>query len=122
MRQALAWYPRDLWLWQLAGQWRRIAQEEHFPGRADEVGDDLGRRVLVARLARDVMRLCFLLERRYAPYSKWLGTAFARLESAAAVGPLLGAAMGADRWPEAERALVRAYREVADRHNRLGLT
>ena len=36
----------------LAGQWRRIAQEEHFPGRADEVGDDLGRRVLVARLAR----------------------------------------------------------------------
>jgi Domain of unknown function (DUF4037) len=64
----------------LAGQWRRIAQEEHFPGRADEVGDDLGRRVLVARLARDVMRLCFLLERRYAPYSKWLGTAFARLE------------------------------------------
>ena len=122
MRQALAWYPRDLWLWQLAGQWRRIAQEEHFPGRADEVGDDLGRRVLVARLARDVMRLCFLLERRYAPYSKWLGTAFARLESAAAVGPLLGAAMGSDRWPEAERALVRAYREVADRHNRLGLT
>jgi hypothetical protein len=106
----------------LAGQWRRIAQEEHFPGRADEVGDDLGRRVLVARLARDVMRLCFLLERRYAPYSKWLGTAFARLESAAAVGPLLGAAMGSDRWPEAERALVRAYREVADRHNRLALT
>lgn len=67
VRQALAWYPRDLWLWQLAGQWRRIVQEEHFPGRADEVGDDLGRRVLVARLARDLMRLCFLLERRYAP-------------------------------------------------------
>jgi hypothetical protein len=122
VRQALAWYPRDLWLWQLAGQWRRIAQEEHFPGRAAEVGDDLGCRVLVARLARDVMRLCFLLERRYAPYSKWLGTAFARLESAATVGPLLGAALGADRWPAAEQALVDAYREVATRHNRLGLT
>lgn len=122
VRQALAWYPRDLWLWQLAGQWRRIAQEEHFPGRAAEVGDDLGRRVLVARLARDVMRLCFLLERRYAPYSKWLGTAFARLDSAATVGPLLTSALGAEQWPAAEQALVGAYQEVATRHNRLGLT
>ena len=122
VRQALAWYPRDLWLWQLAGQWRRIAQEEPFSGRAAEVGDDLGRRVLVGRLARDVMRLCFLLERRYAPYSKWLGTAFGRLESAAAVGPLLEAAMAAAAWPAAEEALVTAYREVATRHNRLGLT
>ena len=122
VREALAWYPRDLWLWQLAGQWRRIAQEEPFCGRADEAGDDLGRRVLVARLARDVMRLCFLLERRYAPYSKWLGTAFGRLESAATVGPLLATAVGADRWPAAEEALVAAYREVATRHNRLGLT
>jgi Domain of unknown function (DUF4037) len=122
VRQALAWYPRDLWLWQLAGQWRRIAQEEHFPGRAAEVGDDLGRRVLVARLARDVMRLCFLLERRYAPYSKWLGTAFGRLEAAATVGPRLAAALAADRWPAAEAALVAAYEDVATRHNRLGLT
>ena len=122
VRQALAWYPRDLWLWQLAGQWRRIGQEEPFCGRADEVGDDLGRRVLVGRLARDVMRLCFLLERRYAPYSKWLGTAFGRLEAAGTVGPLLAAAMAADRWPAAEEALVAAYQEVATRHNRLGLT
>jgi Domain of unknown function (DUF4037) len=122
VRQALAWYPRDLWLWQLAGQWRRIAQEEPFCGRAAEVGDDLGRRVLVGRLARDVMRLCFLLERRYAPYGKWLGTAFARLDSAAAVGPPLEAAMAAAGWPAAEEALVAAYREVATRHNRLGLT
>ena len=56
------------------------------------------------------------------PYSKWLGTAFARLGSAAGVGPLLGAALAADGWPEAERALVGAYEEVAGRHNRLGLT
>jgi hypothetical protein len=122
VRHALAWYPRDLWLWQLAGQWRRIAQEEHLPGRAAEVGDDLGSRVLVARLARDLMRLCFLLERRYAPYGKWLGTAFGRLESAQAVGPALTAAMTADGWPAAEAGLVAAYREVATRHNRLGLT
>jgi hypothetical protein len=108
VRQALAWYPHNLWLWQLAGQWRRIAQEEHFPGRAAEVGDDLGRRMLVARPARDVMRRCFLLERRYVPYSKGLGTAFARLASAATVGPLLTTALAAGRWPAAEE-LAGAY-------------
>jgi hypothetical protein len=66
-----------------------------FPGRAAEAGDPLGCRVLVARLVRDVMRLCLLLERRYAPYPKWLGTAFARLDSAATIGPLLAAALAA---------------------------
>ena len=42
-----------------------------------------GRRCIAARLARDLMRLCFLIERRYAPYSKWFGTAFAELDAAA---------------------------------------
>jgi hypothetical protein len=76
VREALAWYPDQVWLWLLACQWRRIDQEEPFVGRTAEVGDDLGSRVVAARLVRDLMRLSFLLERRYAPYSKWLGSAF----------------------------------------------
>jgi Domain of unknown function (DUF4037) len=122
VRRALAWYPRDLWLWQLGAQWRRIAQEQHFPGRAAEAGDELGCGVLVARLVRDVMRLCLLLERRYAPYSKWLGTGFARLDSASTVGPLLAQALTAATWPAQQQALVAAYQQVAIRHNQLGLT
>ena len=77
VRAELAHYPDDVWLWMLACQWRRVDQEEPFVGRTAEVGDDIGSRVLTARLARDVMALCFLLERVYAPYSKWFGTAFA---------------------------------------------
>jgi Domain of unknown function (DUF4037) len=122
VRHQLAWYPHEVWLWQLACQWRRIAQEEHFPGRAAEAGDQLGCRVLVARLARDLMRLCFLLERRYAPYSKWLGSAFARLDSATTVGPLLAAALAAPDWPTAQQPLVAASQQAAIRHNQLGLT
>jgi Domain of unknown function (DUF4037) len=122
VRRALAWYPREVWLWQLACQWRRIAQEEPFPGRAAEAGDQLGCRVLVARLARDLMRLCLLLERRHAPYPKWLGTAFARLDSAATVGPLLAAALAAPDWPAAQQPLVAASKQAAIRHNQLGLT
>jgi hypothetical protein len=34
--------------------------------------------VVTARLARGLMRLALLAERRYPPSSKWLGTAFVR--------------------------------------------
>ena len=59
----------------------RLAQEESFPGRCGEGGDEVGSRINAARLVRDVMRMCFLLERRYAPYGKGLGTAFCAPES-----------------------------------------
>ena len=122
VREALRWYPHDVWLWLLACQWRRIDQEEHFPGRAAEVGDELGSRVVAARLVREVMRLCFLLERGYAPYSKWLGSAFARLDAHAQVGPPLEATLAAADFPAREEALVAAVEAVARRHNALGIT
>ena len=83
LRRELDWYPDDLWLWLIACQWQRISQEESFVGRTAQVGDELGSGIIAARLAHDVMRLCFLLERQYAPYSKWFGTAFSKLDAAA---------------------------------------
>ena len=68
------------------------------------------------------MRLCFLMEKRYAPYAKWFGTAFAQLESAAALSENLVAVKRADSWQERDRWLSEAYRVVAARHNQLGLT
>jgi len=122
LRASLAWYPHDLWLWLLAAQWGRIGEEEAFVGRAAEIGDDLGSRVVTARIVRDLMRLCFLQEKVYAPYSKWLGSAFARLRSAADVAPALTAALAAATYREREAALVEAYEAVADRHSRLRVT
>jgi hypothetical protein len=122
VRDALAWYPDDVWLWLLACQWRRIDQEEAFVGRAAEVEDELGSRVLAARLVRDVMRLVFLLERRYAPYGKWLGTAFARLDAAGSLRPALLGAVSAPDQAGREDALVAAMEELAARHNALGVT
>jgi hypothetical protein len=121
-RDRLAWYPRDVWLYVLACQWQRIAQEEAFPGRCAEVGDELGAAVVTARLARDLMRLCLLMHRRYPPYSKWLGTAFARLPGVAALPPLLTAAVTATSWATRQQHLCQAYRAVAASHNGLGLT
>jgi Domain of unknown function (DUF4037) len=121
VRELLEWYPRDVWLWLLACQWRRIDQEEPFVGRTAEVGDELGSRVLAARLTRDVVRLCFLLERRYAPYGKWLGSAFRTLDSSSEIGPPLADALVAADFALREARLVTAIQAAAERFNALGL-
>ncbi|GAA2368066.1 DUF4037 domain-containing protein [Nonomuraea africana] len=122
VRAALRWYPEDLWRYVLACQWQRIGQEESFPGRCAEVGDELGSATLGGRMAREVMRLALLQRRRYPPYAKWLGSALARLPGAAELGEALGAALAARTWPERERALSAAYERLAAVHNRIALT
>ena len=122
VRAALSWYPQDVWLYVLSCQWRRISQEEAFPGRCAEAGDELGSAVVIARLVRDLMCLWLLMNRRYPPYSKWLGSAFAQVPGAAELGGSLAAALSAASWPDRERHLGRAYAAVAEAHNGLGLS
>ncbi|TMR89463.1 DUF4037 domain-containing protein [Nonomuraea basaltis] len=120
-RAVLRWYPQDVWRYVLACQWRRIAQEEPFPGRCGEVGDELGSAVVGARLAREVMRLALLLRRRYPPYAKWLGSALARLPGSTELGECLGSAMAARSWRERQERLAGAYARVAALQNRMAL-
>jgi hypothetical protein len=121
LREMLHWYPEQIWRYVLRAQWRRIEQEEAFPGRAAEVGDELGSRVVAARLVRELMHLAFLIEREYMPYSKWLGSGFSRLRCAAELEPVLLRVLAATAWPEREAALALAYEIVARRFNALGL-
>jgi hypothetical protein len=122
LRATLNYYPDDVWIALLAAQWRRVDQEEPFVARTGDAGDDLGSSIVAARQAREVMRLCFLMERRYWPYTKWFGTAFARLSCADRVGPHLVAALAASDWRGREAALSGVYSAVAEMHNALGLT
>ncbi len=121
-RAALAWYPRDVWLYLLACQWQRIGQEEAFPGRCAEAGDDLGSVVVAGRLVRDLMRLCLLMHRRYPPYSKWLGTAVARLPGTVRLTASLAGATSAGDWRAREQHLCDACESIAALHNRRGFT
>jgi hypothetical protein len=122
VRARFGWYPQDVWLYLMAAGWIRISQEEHLMGRAGQVGDEIGSALIGGRLVRDLMRMCFLIERQYAPYAKWYGTAFARLKAAGPLSPLLWQALRAEAWPERDRALGEAYAVVAQMHNTLGLT
>ena len=121
-REHLSWYPHDVWLYLLAAGWQRIREEEHLWQRAGWRGDELGAGVLGARLVRDVIRQCFLIERRYAPYPKWLGRAFAALACAREMSPLLQRALYAGSWPQRGASLLAAFEMLAELHNDLGIT
>jgi hypothetical protein len=122
MRQRLAYYPGQVWLVLLSAQWQRIGQEEPFVGRTGLVGDEIGSAVIAARLVQDIMRLCFLMEKQYAPYSKWFGTAFAQLDCAGRLAPLLERVLTSQIWQEREQHLSAACEHVAAMHNDLGIT
>lgn len=122
MRRALAWYPDHLWRWLLAAQWHRLAQEEAFVARTAEVGDETGSAITAARQVRDAVRLALLLDRRYAPYAKWLGTAFANSAHGDALPQHLRAVLAAPDAPARQAALAAALTALAERHNAAGLT
>jgi Domain of unknown function (DUF4037) len=122
VRARFAYYPQDVWLYLLAASWKRIGQEDHLMSRAGSVGDEIGSAIIGARLVREVMRLSFLMERVYAPYPKWFGSAFGQLRSAAALTPFLQKALIAPTWQERETALCGAYECLAQMHNALNIT
>lgn len=123
LRRDLSWYPDPVWRWLLACQWHRLAQEEAFVARTAEVGDHTGSAVTAARLVRDMMRLALLLARRYAPYQKWLGTAFAGLNAPDdGLAQHLAGALRAPDLATRAAALGAAYSVLAARHNATGLT
>lgn len=122
VRSRLAYYPHDVWLYQQAAAWSAIGQDEHLAPRAGMAGDDLGSRLVTARLCRTAVQLAFLQERRYAPYDKWLGTALARIPSAATVRESIASTLTADRWEVRQERLGDVLVELLRRHNALGLT
>jgi hypothetical protein len=122
LREQLNWYPHDIWLYLLAAGWRRIGQEQHLMPRAGFAGDEPGSALIGSRLVRDVMSLCFLMEKKYAPYPKWFGSAFQKLTCAPALTEALWHAQLAETWQSREAALIIAYEKLATMHNALGLT
>jgi hypothetical protein len=122
VRNKFHYYPNEVWLYLLASQWTKIAQEQAFVGRTGDVGDELGSRVGASRLVREIMKLCFLMEKKYYPYTKWFGTAFENLNIAPVLSPILSRVFLATSWKEREKYLSEAYKVIAIAHNLLKIT
>ncbi|TDD26061.1 DUF4037 domain-containing protein [Kribbella turkmenica] len=122
VRDRLAYYPDDVWRYLQISAWWRVHPEMNLAGRAGFVGDELGSALIGSQLVHNLMRLCFLMERQYAPYSKWFGTAFSQLSCAGELTPLFSKVLHTDSWQDREEALMAAYTGVAELHNRLAIT
>ena len=122
IRRKFHYYPRDVWLYQIVAQWIIISEDQEFMSRCGHVGDELGSMIIAARQVQRLMRLCFLMERKYAPYIKWFGSAFAELECGPELGPIFKDVLKSVTWKERESNLARAYRVIARMHNALRIT
>lgn len=118
----IKFYPDDIKLYLIASQWNIIASEQAFVKRCGEVGDETGSQIICARIAERLMRLCFLYKDTYAPYSKWFGTAFNKLDIDENIKIKINKALKANDLTERENNLVEAQALVADLHNASGLT
>ena len=115
-------YPNDVKLYLIASQWQIISSEQAFVKRCGEVGDEIGSQIICARVAERLMRLCFLYKDTYAPYSKWFGTAFNKLDVDGNIKIKIIAALKANDLTERENNIVEAQALVADLHNTSELT
>ena len=82
LRDALVWYPDEIWRYVVACDWLRIDQELPLMGRAGARGDQLGARTIGARLVDVAVHLAYA-SRAWPPYSKWKGTLFGQLPGCA---------------------------------------
>jgi Domain of unknown function (DUF4037) len=121
VRRTFNWYPHDVWLYLLAAGWQRIGQEQPLMSRAGFVGDELGSGIIGSRLVHDIMSLSFLIEKKYAPYPKWFGSAFSKLESARVLLPILQKVQHSKIWQEREVALNEACECLAHACNTLNI-
>ncbi len=118
----LRYYPREVKNYLIASNWDMIASEQAFVKRCGSCGDEIGSRLVCARIAERLIRLCFLYREVYAPYSKWLGTAFHRLDIDYEIKNSIESALRAGLLSQREEQLVKAQALVADLHNQSGVT
>ncbi len=122
VRERLSYYPNDVWYYLLVAGWWRLHPEMNLVGRSGYTGDDLGSALIAAEMVSALMHLSFLIERRYAPYRKWFGTAFTQLDIAEDLSPELERVLGSNSWQDRERALATAYEVVTTAYNALNIS
>ena len=118
----LHYYPENVRLYLIASNWSIIAEEQAFVRRCADVGDNIGSALVCGRIADRLMRLAFLYCKKYAPYSKWFGTAFSALPINNELKDAILKAVTAYDIETRENEIVRAQKLTADLHNDAGIT
>jgi len=122
MRAYFSYYPQPIWLLKMYAFWNAISEEQTFIGRCHHVQDEVGERLITARIVNKLMKLCFYLEKKFHPYSKWFGTGFSKLNCANDMKPIFQKILKANSYNQRSQALCTACLKIAEMHNALNIT
>ncbi|GAF76263.1 unnamed protein product, partial [marine sediment metagenome] len=124
-RKALAYYPDAIWKKRIA-DWCMYVSGRESPYNLHRVSkreDDLTCTIYFGACIKRMMELCFMLNRQYAPYTKWLNVGFRRLpDYGAQLAPIIDETMSEPTWSRRVRLLIDANYVIADAIADLGLT
>jgi hypothetical protein len=120
-RQSLAYYPDDVLRFLLVGEWNTVGGAWFPIGRMGSRDDPLGVRLQAAVASRHLMRIAFMVSRRYAPYRKWFGTLFGQLPVAEKLAPVLRELLHEERWQSVEERICKATGILLQAQNDLRL-
>lgn len=120
IREGLSFYPRDIKLLRMAALWEGVSQQEAFVGRNRELGDLMNVKLISARIAVLLMKICFYIEEQYIPYSKWFGRGFDELACAGRIRRKVSRVLAGRRAITIENRLSDLYEKVIELHNQRG--
>ena len=107
IRNKLSYYPDIIWK-------RRIAEELHYSAQMGQYnyirmlkrGEKVGSELALAGYMEHTMKLVYLLNRKYAPYYKWLHHGMGKLEKAAVVMDIFNAVYDMPKGDERIRMTI----------------
>ena len=120
-RQMLMYYPDDVLRFLLMCGWNSVGGDWFPIGRIGSRGDDLGLRIQAASACQHLMRLAFMVSRKYYTYRKWFGSLFKRLPIAAELEPVLLDLISVKSWQSVEERIWDATAILLRYQNELGI-
>ncbi|HLV80879.1 MAG TPA: DUF4037 domain-containing protein [Chthonomonadaceae bacterium] len=78
-REAFGYYPENIWRFKLAGRAHRIDVKRYQMERCIAHGEEVAANLMLCEGLREVFHFVCLVNRRYAPYDRWLHWMFRRL-------------------------------------------
>lgn len=110
-RKAFGYYPENVWRFKLAVRAHSAEVQHYHLERILARNDGIAAEVILADGAREVMYFAFLLNKRYAPYDRWLHWGFRQLPLLSArIEPLFIELYQTADWPK-RQAL---YQKILD--------
>ena len=91
IREGLAeYYPRGVWIRRLVQSLAKAAQAGQYNyARAMKRGERIAAEIALTEFIRESMRAVYLLNRKYAPYDKWMHRGMQELASGSEIGDML---------------------------------